>query len=309
MKIPHQKSRRAFIKNSALAGAASLLAGMLPLNLVAGSKTKFGIPLYGHVWVYASQFPPNWDCTPILPQVFQDFKAAGLEGIELMESNLRNPDIVNILNPLIQQYEVPITGTSYYGDMWNQSQHAAIIEDVQIVVERLAAVGGHTFGITVGDAGRKKTQAELDAQASLLKRVMQICESCAVQPNLHNHTFEVENELHDFRGTIERVPELKLGPDINWLIRAGIDPVWFIDTYGDRMIYLHLRDQKASGEWTRSLGEGVTDFQAIAKALERKGFKGQAAIELAFEEPPTGSVRQEWVKSTAFVREVFEWKK
>lgn len=54
--------------------------------------------------------------------------------------------------------------------------------------------------------------------------------------------------MHDFKGTIKKVPYLKLGPDLNWLVRAEIDPVWFIKTYGDKMVYMHIRDQSADGK-------------------------------------------------------------
>jgi sugar phosphate isomerase/epimerase len=174
-------------------------------------------------------------------------------------------------------------------------------------LERLHLLGGSTFGITVGDAGHVKTEEELDAQAVLLKKILKVCDRNSIQANLHNHTFEVENELHDWKGILERVPEIKLCPDINWLIRGGVDPVWFIDTYGDRMVYMHIRDQDAIGEWTRAVGEGVTDFPAIAEALQRVNFKGRAAIELAFEEPWENSVKEEWKKSRKYVEDVFGW--
>jgi sugar phosphate isomerase/epimerase len=191
--------------------------------------------------------------------------------------------------------------------MWDGTKQQEILEDVELVVERLHQLGGSTFGITVGDAGRKKTEAELDAQAELLKMVIQVCEKNKVQPNFHNHTFEVENDLHDLKGTLRRVPELKLGPDLNWLIRGGVDPVWFINTYGHQMVYLHIRDQDEDGKWTEVLGEGVTDFPAIVKALEKVNFNGRAAIELAFEEPTAKPLREVWKKSRLYVNNVFGW--
>ncbi len=302
-KILHH-SRRTFIKY--LAGA-TVGGNLLPARLLGANILSNKVPLSGHVWVYASKFPPNWDCTPILEQVFSDFEYAGLEGVELMEVNLRHDDVVHRVSAFIQKYSVPVTGTSYSADMWDRTQHQKIVEDVKVVAERLQQLGGSTFGITVGNADRMKTDAELDAQAEVLKKVMEICNRNDIQPNLHNHTFEVENNLHDLKGTLERVPDLKLGPDLNWLIRGGVDPVEFIRTYGDRMVYMHLRDQDASGKWTQAVGEGDTDFEAIAKALKEVNFNGRAAVELAFEKPPTGEVKDEWKKSRAYVKKVFGW--
>lgn len=273
----------------------------------AGLFLSEEVPLSGHLWLYASKFPPDWDCTPILEQVFQDFKYAGLEGIEVMESILRHDDVVPRVGKLIEKYDVPITGSSYYGDMWDVDQHSEILKDVEIVVNRLHQLGGSTLGITVGDAGRMKTEDELDDQAVCIQKVMKICEENQIQPNMHNHTFEVKSDLHDWQGTVERVPELKLGPDLNWLIRGGVDPVWFIKKYGDNMVYLHIRDQDSEGKWTKTVGEGVTDFPAIARALNEVDFNGRAAVELAFEETPTGSVREYWKDSREYVKKVFGW--
>ena len=85
--------------------------------------------------------------------------------------------------------------------------------------------------------------------------------------NLHNHTYEVENGEHDLKGTLKRIPDVKLGPDLNWLLRAKVDPVDFINRYGDRIVFLHLRDQKTDGAWSEAMGEGNMDYMAIGQAL------------------------------------------
>lgn len=300
-------SRRQFIKASGCVAGAALLGNLFPGNLMGAGIFKYKVAVSGHLWVYASKFPPDWDCTPILEQVFSDFKYAGLEGVEMMESNLRHADGVSRIGDLIEKYEMPVTGSSYYADMWDRSKQQEILEDAELVVERLHKLGASTFGITVGDAGHIKTESELDTQADLLKKILKVCEKNKIQANLHNHTFEVENDLHDLKGVLERVPNIKLGPDINWLVRGGVDPVWFINTFGDRMVYLHIRDQDANGNWTHAVGEGVTDFPAISKALKKVKFEGRAAIELAFEAPPVNPVKEDWKKSREYVGKVFGW--
>jgi sugar phosphate isomerase/epimerase len=173
----------------------------------------------------------------------------------------------------------------------------------------LKAVGGKTFGISVGDARRIKTDGELDAQAAVLLKVLKICRKSGVIPNMHNHTYEVIDQLHDLKGTLKRVPDLKLGPDLNWLIRGGVDPVKFIEDYGDKIVYLHIRDQDQTGTWTETVGSGVTDFTAIAQALNKQNFEGMAAIELAFPGSfvPTRPLKEDWKISRDFVRSTFGW--
>jgi sugar phosphate isomerase/epimerase len=300
-------SRRNFLKTAGGLAGASLFSNLINKNLFAAKNHVAKVPVYAHLWVYASRYPPNWDCTPILDDVFSDLKYAGLEGVELMEVLLRHNDAVTRLNDLIQKHQLPVTGTSYYGDMWNKNEHQKILEDIDLVVERLHLVGGTMLGITVGDAKHIKTEEELDAQAELLKKIMEVCDKNKVEPNIHNHTFEVTNNLYDLKGTLERIPGIKLGPDLNWLVRAGVDPVWFIKTYGHRMVYMHIRDQRADGKWTEAVGEGVIDFPAIARALKEINYAGKAAIELAFDEPPKNPVKEDWKKSRDYVRKVFGW--
>jgi sugar phosphate isomerase/epimerase len=296
-------SRRRFLKTAGVFTATTLASRLASAGFTMSAK----VPVYAHLWVYASKYPPDWDCTPILDTVFSDLKYAGLQGVEIMEIILRHEGSVPRLKELIQKYSLPVSGTSYNGDMWNRSKHQEILEDVDHVLEKLHAVGGTTFGITVGDARHRKTEEELDAQAELLKKILPVCKKYQIEPNLHNHTFEVVDGMHDLKGTLARIPDIKLGPDLNWLIRGGVDPVWFIKTYGHQMVYMHIRDQDAQGKWTEALGEGVTDFKAVANALKEINYKGKAAIELAFDKPPTHPVRDDWKKSREYVKDVFGW--
>lgn len=300
-------SRRSFIKAAGAATGGVMISSLLDASSLSQRYSSPRIPIFAHLWVYASRYPPDWDCTPILDEVFNDLKYAGLQGVELMEILLRRDDSVTRLNDLIKKYSLPVTGTSYNANMWHKQEHQKILEDIELVVERLHKVSGTMLGITVGDARHIKTEEELDDQAELLKKIMIVCKKNEVEPNLHNHTFEVTNGLHDLKGTLSRIPDFKLGPDLNWLVRAGVDPVWFIKTYGHQMVYMHIRDQKADGKWTEAVGEGVIDFPAIAKALKEINYKGKAAIELAFDSPPVRPVKENWKQSGEYVRKVFGW--
>jgi sugar phosphate isomerase/epimerase len=302
-------TRRSFLSKSTGCLAAALLPSRFAHQVFAAEPAPFKPKISGHIWVYASKFPPNWDATPALENVFSDFHAGGMDGVELMEVVLRHDDAVEHLTRLAKQFDVPVTGASYGAAMWDASKHAEILEDVTLVVGRLGQLNGKTLGISVGDAGHVKTESELDAQAQLLKKIQVICGNSGVVANLHNHTYEVANGLHDLKGTLARIPDIKLGPDLNWLVRAGVDPIWFIRTYGHQMVYMHLRDQYQDGTWTEYLGQGVTDFPGIAQALKSVDFRGRAAIELAFPNDfvPKYPLAEDWKRSRDYLRTVFGW--
>ncbi len=270
----------------------------------AAAESKKKIIVGAHPWVYAATQPKN-EIYPILDRIFADMSYAGLDGIELMHTALRPADSVETIRALSKKYSLPVIGTSFGGDMWDRSQHEAIFQDARTVVDHLAGVGGWTFGVSVGKAPQPKTPAQFDAQAELLRGIIALCQSRGIVLNLHNHTYEVENGLHDLKGTLARIPDVKLGPDLNWLARGGVDPVSFIKTYGSQIVFLHLRDQKADGKWSEAMGEGNMDYAAIGKALREVRFSGDAVIELAHEGnfKPTRPLRDSLKMSRAYVRQ------
>ena len=259
----------------------------------------------GHPWVYAAR-QPGYDTSPVLDEIFADMSAAGLDGIELMHDVLRGQGAVARLGGLVETYGLPLIGASFGGCFWNRDGQAEVVEDARLIVPRLADLGGRTLGVSVGRCPTPKTAAELDTQAETLKQVIEICAAHNVVLNLHNHTYEVEDDLRDLNGTLERVPEARLGPDLNWCLRGGIDPAAFIRRFGDRIVFLHLRDECADGRWSESVGEGDMDYAAIGQALRDVCFRGDVVIELAHERGfvPTRSLRE----SLRMSREYIHWR-
>ena len=88
--------------------------------------------------------------------------------------------------------------------------------------------------------------------------------------------------LYDLKNSLQRVPDHKLGPDLDWLFQARVDVPIFLKTYADKIVYLHLRDHLWTGVWSEALGEGIMDFGAIARQLKQIGFAGDITVELAF---------------------------
>ncbi len=275
--------RRQFIQNTSLAAMAGLVAKNGLANSLFSPADKKKLTVGAHVWVYAST-QPKYDVSPVLDQIFADMSYAGLDGVETMEQPLRSEQYTQQIGELIEQYNIPLLGTSYGAAMWDKSKHSEIYEDVDLVMTNMASVGGRTFGTSVGHPnGRKKTEAELDAQAELLERLIKLGKKKGIVLNLHNHTYEVENNLHDLGGTLKRLPKIKLGPDLNWLLRGGVNPIEFLETYQKNICFLHLRDQYENGKWSEALGEGDVDYVEIGEKLKEIRFNGDVVIELAFE--------------------------
>lgn len=294
-------NRTEFLKTTlGIAGLAAM--GFPSMAFGLGKKERFTVG--AHVWVYAKH-QSGYDVTPVLPQIFSDMKYAGLDGVETMEHPLRSEATTKIIKELIDQYQLPLIGSSYSAELWDRSKQNEIFEDVENIIRNMASVKARTFGVTVGHpSGRIKTEEEFDAQAELLIKMIAFGKKNGIVLNLHNHTQEVENNLFELKGTLKRIPDIRLGPDLDWLRRAKIDPNDFLTEYKDNIVFLHLRDQLASGKWSESIGEGVVDFKKIATTLETIGFKGDIIVELAHEDgfEPTRPIKESLKMSRESIR-------
>lgn len=297
-------NRRDFVRNTSFSFFALSMAGKGKYTSMLKGKDPEKITAGAHVWVYASTLP-GFDVSPVLSRIFSDVSYAGFDGVETMEHPLRSQVYTRQIKELIDQYKIRLIGSSYSGDMWDKNKYNQIYEDVDLIFTNMATVGGKTFGVSVGEpSGRKKTEAEFDNQASLLKKLISLGEKKGIVLNLHNHTAEVEDNMYDLRGTLKRIPDVKLGPDLNWLLRAGINPVDFLREFRHQIVFLHLRDQLKNGKWPESMGEGDVNFKEIADVLREISFEGTAIIELAFENGfvPTRPIRESLKMSRDYMR-------
>ncbi|MFC4701246.1 TIM barrel protein [Glaciecola siphonariae] len=311
-------NRRLFLKRGACMSAAAVLAGCGKAPVMqsdthtqaASTQSALKKPLVGtHIWVYAKH-QPNYDVSNILPKIWADVQYAGIDAVELMEQPLRREDKTNEIAALIDQHNVALIGTSYGANFWNSADTNKIYEDLDNISQNLQTLNARTLGISVGRApeGRLKTDSEFDVQADLIRRLVKLTDERGIVLNLHNHTYEVENDLHDLSGTLSRIPSVKLGPDLNWLKRAGIDPIWFLKSFKDNIVFMHLRDEYKNGSWSESLGEGDVDFEAIANTLSDIAYTGDIIIELAHEDgfTPTRPIKESLRMSRAMVRQKFK---
>jgi sugar phosphate isomerase/epimerase len=283
--------------------ALSLYQASNAASIIKDNNRK-KITVGAHVWVYASTMP-GYDVSPILSRIFSDAAYAGFDGIETMEHPLRSTVYTKQIKELIDQYKIKLNGSSYGADMWNKDKQNQIYEDADLIFTNMASVGARTFGVSVGEpAGRKMTEDEFDNQATLLKKIISLGEKKGIVLNLHNHTAEVENHMYDLRGTLKRIPDVKLGPDLNWLLRAGINPIDFLREFRKQIVFMHLRDQLSSGKWPESMGEGNVNFKEIADVLREINFEGDANIELAFENGfvPTRPIKESLKMSREYMR-------
>ncbi len=240
------------------------------------------IDICAHPWAYAAQ-QPDCDIRPVLEDIFADLKTAGFDGVELMHTALQTEQDLQRAAELSARYELPVIGASFGGAMSDRQAHPELLEHAEFLLPALSELGGHLLGVSTGKSpDGRKTAEQLDTQAELLTRLLELGADHGITINLHNHTYEVEEGEHELTENLKRLPEIKLGPDLNWLRRAGVEPLDFLRRHADRIVYLHLRDQQGD-RWVEALGDGDEDYVQVGRALSEIGFTGKAAVELAHE--------------------------
>jgi sugar phosphate isomerase/epimerase len=118
---------------------------------------------------------------------------------------------------------------------------------------------------------------------------------------LEVHPTEIAFDIVTTRRTLDAIgrrPEFGFNFDPSHLHWQGIDPVRFIQEFGDRIYHVHMKDaivtldgtsgiissylnfdQPGRGWNFRSLGRGEVNFEEIIRELNRVGYKGPLSVE------------------------------
>jgi sugar phosphate isomerase/epimerase len=207
------------------------------------------------------------------------------------------------MRDLSDEHDLPVIGSSFGDQMWDAEKSRQILDQAERICAQLDMLGASQLAISTGSTGEPKTDEQLDTQAGVVREIMGLCDQYDLQLNVHNHTYELDWEMREFKGMLERIPGIKLGPDLNWLRRAGVGPWEFVREYGDRIVYMHLRPQRGEA-WVQTFGESDTDYTNLADVIDEIDFRGWVGVELAFrpEHPVTRGMGQNYAMCLEFLR-------
>ncbi len=224
-------------------------------------------------------------------QALADIAKAGYEGIELFEGNLmeyeQNPEA---FKQLLNKYQLKLIGVYTGGNFI----YPDILEDEYYKIKkvaRFAASLGAEQLVIGGGAVRSSGIQDIDYArlAEALNHLDDFAAELGLQATYHPHlgtTVQTREQL----SKIMELTKIGLCPDTAHLEAGGSDPVEVIETYIDRIPYIHFKDL-LEGQFV-PLGDGKQSFQRMVEALKKKGYDGWITVELdSYEDPLVGAER------------------
>ncbi|MEM3469861.1 MAG: sugar phosphate isomerase/epimerase, partial [Thermoproteota archaeon] len=198
-----------------------------------------------------------WGVKPIenLESVLSEVREAGYEGIET-SLEIVSKDIMETKRLLFENGLRLVALHMGIGD----------IGQVEQAVKSLEKLNGEY--LTFSGPGGKGSEEDYLKCAGFLNTVGKICREHGIKTCYHNHGHEIANNQRGIRIIIQNTePELVgLCVDTYWVKFGGADPLQFIKTNKERIVYLHLKDGSDEDMKNRrfsELGKGSIDFPAI----------------------------------------------
>jgi sugar phosphate isomerase/epimerase len=155
------------------------------------------------------------------------------------------------------------------------SSHAGITPENAATFANSAAEAGLEYLVLPSLGGYPQTSiADFQLVAGHFNTIGEICRQHQIQFAYHNHDFEfkVTDGLIPYDILLkETVPALvDFQMDTYWIVKAGFDPVEYINQHPGRFSTLHIKDLARDGQ-SCIVGNGTIDFTSLMQHTENAG--------------------------------------
>jgi sugar phosphate isomerase/epimerase len=279
--------RRHFLANSGVLVAGSALAGCSSRVVGCGERLA-GVQL----------FTVREALTADVGRTLAALAGNGIQEIELFGLTAQ-PSIFGLppadFRALLDHSGIALSFSHISGDDFDIPAISRVARSLGIGTIVLAVAPGM---IQVGRAGLRvagpEDLAELDRLIDLLNDMGEAFAGEGLEFAYHNHHVEfrpVDGVLaYDYMMSRTNPERVKLELDIGWLALAGVDPVDYLERYGERVIACHLKDFvggppfapddfSAAASQLAAPGTGLVDFPAVLAAMNAIGI-GHGFVEI-----------------------------
>ena len=231
-----------------------------------------------HSFVYTQQLrvEDSWHL------LAEDARLAGFHGVEVFLDDFASDEQTRRIGAAFSGEGIEVLGASFASHLYDAASHAETLDLIDRLTDRLAEVGGSILGLSGSQPERLKTEEEFAQQADLVARIVELVAPKRLEVAYHTYPQDAADDCREIRELTNRLgPDiLRLGPDLGWLEFAGVSAAEFIRRFGDRIDFVHLRDESL-GVWPEAVGGGAVDWPAVVSELRQIGYDGWWCVELA----------------------------
>ncbi len=247
-------------------------------------------------------------------RAIDEIAAAGYRGIQLRGAAVaRWKDRPAELTALLAQRGLTFVALSSGVVSVDPAQRTATVSQHVENAKFLKAAGGLYLQVVDERPSTTPTANHYRHMGSVLTEIGSRVSDLGITLGLHNHMGNLSQSAQDVAQVLDasdaRVVKLEL--DIAHWHAAGGDPVSAVQTYADRLLFLHLKDlqRPAPGGAADSyrfveLGRGVVPVRGVLHALQRAGFGGWCIVELDGVTSPDRSAAQSAALSRQFLESI-----
>ncbi len=224
-------------------------------------------------------------------QAIEDIAALGFRGIQLRSNCIQEFGSAAAVLALLEQHRLKLVALSS-GDF--RSDPTTLSEEITKHLAHakfLRDAGGLYLQVTdTRPKDRAATSADYKRLGHALTELGKRTADLGISLGYHNHMGSLGERPEELEQILEAADAryAKLELDIAHYFQGGGDPVKAVEKYGDRLLFLHIKDvERLSGAPGAKdsyrfveLGRGLVDIPAVFEALRKVNFRGWAIVEL-----------------------------
>jgi inosose dehydratase len=311
------KSRREFLVSM---GAVTVASSLPAHSLFASERLYPPMDLsYFDTPISPAPFEMHFGCAAITwggndRQAMEDIVAAGYPGIQLRANSVAEFGTGAALREELDKHHLRIIALSS-GDLGIDTATEQTQMDKHTANAKFLKDAGGLY-LQIIDQKPKDyvvTPADYKRLGQLLTELGKRVADVGVQLGYHNHMGAMGQTPEGVEQVMNAMDPryAKLELDIAHYFQGGGDPAKAIEKYGDRLLFLHLKDVEHLPEGSGAkqsyrfveLGRGLVNLPAVFDALRKVNFRGWGIVELDGETDKSRTPKESAIISKKYVEE------
>lgn len=219
-------------------------------------------------------------------QAIEDIAAVGYPGIQLRSNVLSEYPDPHALKDMLEKHNLTFVALSSGDASLDPAQERKMLQTHAAHAQYLHEAGGKYLQIVGTFTQKTYTASDYKREGTLLTEIGKRAADYGIQTGFHNHMGSIGQTPEQVDAILDAADPryVKLELDTAHYAQGGGDSAAAIRKYGDRLLFLHLKDvQTASthdGFQFVELGQGRVNFVEIFDALRSVHFRGWGVVEL-----------------------------